>query len=583
MKGRSLLSALLIASLLIVLVLASGYKTAQAANKTGEGEAAAAFTPKVVQQTKFGKVKGYKDEVHNTLIWKGVPYGGPTSGAQRWKKPTDPKPWKGELNATKDGDVAIQAGPNGATGSESALNLDIYRPANHKQNLPVMVFIHGGNNQGGGSGEIAGNSLVNDIDAIFVSVNYRLGPLGFNPLPALHTGDPLEDSGNYALLDIAKSLDWVKENIGYFGGDAGNVTVSGFSAGGRDVMAMLASPIFKDKFDKAISFSGGMTIADKTDSAKVFAKAIAPLAVQDGKKKTEEEAYRWLLTPGSDVKKYLYSIPAEKLAGLMGNASIRMSVFPHLYNDGVVLPKEGFDTTVYNSVPLLMLTGEQEFSLFARSDRYFADSVSSGAINTHPDKVAEYNFVNRYGGQLYSLFNVEESARAMKPHYPADIYGVEIEFGSDPYVAGEAMAAYGSFHGVFMPLLNTASQNYKDLAGDGYSSAGAKQLSVIFQKYIGNFLKTGNPNGDDLVTWKAWTEENAAAGQSILKLDANRDRAIVYMSNKEFTYEDVLQAMDNDHTISAESKQALVSQVLNGRWFSQRLDEKYNNPSLWVE
>src|SRR5699024_12236744 len=101
-----------------------------------------------------------------------------------------------------------------------------------------------------------------------------------------------ENSGNYTLLDILKSLDWLANNIENFGGDSNNITVAGFSAGGRDVMAMLSSPIFEGKFQKAISFSGGLTFADESASQTVFAKAISTLVVEDGIKDSEEEADR---------------------------------------------------------------------------------------------------------------------------------------------------------------------------------------------------------------------------------------------------------------------------------------------------
>lgn len=121
-----------------------------------------------------------------------------------------------------------------------------------------------------------------EANAVYVSVQYRLGLLGFNNLPALANGNALNDSGNYGLIDQAYALEWIKKNIDKFGGDANNITVSGFSAGGRDVMAMLISPLFKDKFDKAISFSGGLTVADFAESQKIIAGKLAPLIVADG-------------------------------------------------------------------------------------------------------------------------------------------------------------------------------------------------------------------------------------------------------------------------------------------------------------
>lgn len=153
-------------------------------------------------------------------------------------------------------------------------------------------------------------------------------------------------------------MDWVRENIKEFGGDTKNITVSGFSAGGRDVMAMLISPVFKNKFDKAISFSGGLTVADADKSKKTIAQKLAPMVVKDGKQNNLINAENWLLSDnGKDkkaVRQYLQAMPAERLAPVMAGAVIRMSAFPHLYGDGEVLPVEGFATKHYYSVPLLM-------------------------------------------------------------------------------------------------------------------------------------------------------------------------------------------------------------------------------------
>ncbi|MCJ0588689.1 carboxylesterase family protein, partial [Enterococcus cecorum] len=144
-------------------------------------------------------MKGIKED--HTYIWYGIPYGADTSGENRWHAPKDPEKWVDTLDCTKPGEVALQSGSKGVTGSENALNLDVYRPDNSKDKLPVLVYIHGGNNQTGQAQEISGQSFVKSHDAIYVSVNYRLGVLGFNPLPALQKGTDEEKSGNYTLLD----------------------------------------------------------------------------------------------------------------------------------------------------------------------------------------------------------------------------------------------------------------------------------------------------------------------------------------------------------------------------------------------
>lgn len=141
---------------------------------------------------------------------------------------------------------------------------------------------------------------------------------------------------------MAKALDWVRDNIASFGGDPQNLTVLGFAAGGRDGMALLASPLFVGRFQKAISISGGMTCADENTSAETLAAALAPLAVQDGKALTEAAARRWLLTEDPAVRSWLCGVDAARLAPLMANAGFRMSVFPHLYADGITLPEGGY-------------------------------------------------------------------------------------------------------------------------------------------------------------------------------------------------------------------------------------------------
>lgn len=455
------------------------------------------------------------------------------------------------------------------TGSEDALNLDVVRPDSKKKQLPVIVYIHGGNNQTGAAQEIKGNSFVNDINAVYVSVNYRLGALGFNPLQALKTGSAEENSGNFSLLDIAAALDWVKANVATFGGDKDNITLAGFSAGGRDVMASLISPIFKGKFNKAISFSGGMTLSDETSSQETFAKAISPLVVQDGVKSNEAEAQTWLQSDSKEVKDYLYKLDAKRLASLMGNAGIRMSVFPHLYKDGTVIPKEGFDSKTYNDVPLMLFSGTDEFSLFAASDKYFADDFASGQLFKDQDKLAQFNYARKYGGQLYRLSNTIDSTRKMAEHYKSSIYVGQIAYGNNSQVTPDLAKSLGAFHGIFEPLLQTPS-NYKDYIGKAFETKGAQALSTDFKAYLKDFLANGNPNGKGLTKWQAWTSKG-----EVLSLDASKDKTQIKMTTDTNTAQDVIKQMEADTSLDQTSKLYLNQNVLNERWFSQPIDERY--------
>ncbi|ULQ49563.1 carboxylesterase family protein [Liquorilactobacillus nagelii] len=541
-------------------------------------KASANTTNNLIRQTQFGQIEG--ESKNSILDWKGVPYGGNVSGKNRWKSPTNPTKWTG-VKKTTASLTALQYNNGKVVGEENnALTLDIYRPDTTTKNLPVIVYVHGGNNQTGSSAEISGANFVKNHNAIFVSVNYRLGVLGFNPLSALKVGTRAEESGNYALLDLHKSLSWVKNNIANFGGNSKNITIAGFSAGGRDVMAMLISPLFKNQFNKAIVFSGGMTLSNETKSQKVFAKALAPLVVQDKIKKTQKAAQKWLLAKknAKQVRKYLYSIKPARLTKLMTNAQIRMANFPHLYQDGYVIPKNGFSTKNYNSVPVILFSGSREFSLFALTDNYFYKSFQNGTISTNKKTANKFNYVSKYGSQLYSRFNLEDSANKMLANgYKAAIYGMQMNFGNNAKVVGSKMGLLGAFHGVFVTLFDPDNTTYKPYVGDAYQSVGAKKLSTEFQNYIFNFINSGDGSSSkNSVTWAKYNSQHQT-----LRLSATKTNTIAVMKKKIYTDQTVFKELEKDKTISSSDKNYLIKHVLNGRWFSRGLDQKFNNMSYF--
>lgn len=507
----------------------------------------------------------------------GIPYAQSPVGKLRWQLPKKISNYGYRLNATRMGAVCPQFQNGQFVGQENCLNLNIYRPkANHL--LPVLVYIHGGNNQAGQAQEFNPVSLAKSLQSVIVMINYRLGVLGFNPMKAIKTDDPIQSSGNFGLLDQAAALDWVRAHIRQFGGKSDQVTVAGFSAGGRDVMAMLISPIFKGKFQHAIVFSGGMTTAGMSQSQRVFVNALAPLVVKDHKVDLSQ-AKSWLRQGGSEVRHYLQKMNVKRLAGLMRNAGIRMSAFPHLYLDGHVLPKAGFKTTHFNAVPVMMLSGENEFSIFALTDPYFSKAYHDGSLAKTPDLLQQYQFVFHYGGQLYSLFNVQLSAQRMYAHYLAPIYGTEVRYGKDPYVSGQKMVLLGSFHGVFMPLLDRT--RYQQFIGNAFQNPGAVDLSHKFRRYLYHFIRNGNPNGAGLVQWLRWTPQHNQQGKALLMLNANAHRALIYMSSKTYDQHDVMNAIKQDHHLRESVQHRLIHQVLNGRWFSALLDKTFHSPSLW--
>lgn len=524
-----------------------------------------------VVSTMFGDVKGTMIEDTEIMAWYHIPYGAEPVGELRWKAPSDPENWGEVMDCTEIGEQALQGSGEEAVGTTDCLNLDVYAPTENDGKLPVLVFFHGGNNQTGSTqGDLKGYALAERNSCIVVNVNYRLGLLGFNCLPVLQTEEGT--SGNYGFLDMARSLEWVRDNIESFGGDANNVTISGHSAGGRDVMAMLISPTFEGLFQKAIVSSGGMTVADVELSQKKIASFIAPLAVEDGKAATEEDAAAWLLTTSEDVKEYLYSISEERLMLAVGGASIRMSAFPHLFADGVTIPEEGFDTENYNDVPVLLTTGSDEFSMFNSGKVYEDGTIAEEELS------AARAFGQKYGSEMYGYFNAIESAQRMKKAgYDAPIYALKCDFGHDSSkMPGFALGAY---HGIIISFLEPTS-GLRSAFADSFGSEGGKQLTDMLNDYVKNFMdsKDGNPNGDNLTAW----EQYDSAKEQYMVLDATKDSATAQMEDVLISsYQQVFEEMDVDTTISESAKKAVIAHVMNGRWFSTELDAHYGNADLW--
>lgn len=359
------------------------------------------------------------------------------------------------------------------------------------------------------------------------------------------------------------------------GGNPDNITVSGFSSGGRDVMALLISPEAKGKFQKAISFSGGMTTSDPSWAIGIYAKAFAPLVVADGVKPNEKEAIAWLKKDTPEVAKYLNGLQAERIATAFGHAGIRMAAFPHLFTDGTVLPKDGFKTKKWNEVPLIMTTGTDEFSLYTRINPYFTPSVKDKTVFTDEKKYAEFTFSKKYGSEMYRLFNAEASAEQMLDRYKAPIYTMTIAYGNNPELVGpETAFLSGSVHGIWIPFVTGyATSTTASYPKGSFDNPGALDLTRKVQQYIGNFMWDGNPNGQGLPTWNQWT--STKTGPSNLVVNADGEKANIQMTDTRSSYDEVFKEMEADKTVDKKDKEAIIHNVLNGRWWSKPLDQHF--------
>ena len=229
-----------------------------------------------------GRIQGILDD--GIAVFRGIPYADPPIGELRWKAPQGPAPWHGvrkteyfgpcAMQSTIPGDVGTLIGLATHETSENCLYLNVWTPGVDSAKRPVLVWIHGGGNTAGSGSQprINGRHLANRGDVVVVSFNYRLGAFGFLHAPEIGA------SGNEALLDQIYALRWVRREIAQFGGDPSNITVFGQSAGGFDIVCLMAMQEAKGCFDRAVPMSGSLTEVRSSDEGADQTNALARAA-----------------------------------------------------------------------------------------------------------------------------------------------------------------------------------------------------------------------------------------------------------------------------------------------------------------
>ena len=301
-----------------------------------------------------GIVQGARDG--GLDIFKGIPFAASPVGALRWREPAPVVGWQGVRIATACGNACIQMpGASADTGgdpgplSEDCLYLNVWTPrADPSLRLPVMVWIHGGAlTLGAASVALYDGAPLATRGAVVVTINYRLGALGFFAHPALDA----ENRGraiNFGLLDQVAALKWVRQNIGAFGGDPNNVTSFGESAGGQSVLALFASPLARGLFNKGIAESAYGLPSHPRDKARTSGIAVATALGLNGADATLAE---------------LRAVPAEKFGSLKGQG---LSLAPSFVIGDAVLPKAILDVFKEGGeapVPLIIGSNSNEATI----------------------------------------------------------------------------------------------------------------------------------------------------------------------------------------------------------------------------
>ena len=342
-----------------------------------------------VVQIQQGVLTGRADA--EVASFKNIPYAASPAGARRWRPPGAAPKWRGARDASTYGPLCIQPAPNGDPGvgplpmSEDCLNLNVWRPVTATGPAPVMVWIHGGalNNGSGTAALYDGSHLARD-GVVVVTLNYRLGRLGFFDHPLLAAGRPAgEAAGNYGLMDVIAALKWVRGNIAAFGGDPANVTIFGESAGGAIVTRLMISPPARGLFDKAVIQSG------------LGREFQTPLNAKDmrGLPSARERGEAWALGAGLRTAADLRAAPAQVFltpSPVFANGDLTLI-------DGKIVPstiEAAFKAGRQAPVPMMIGSNSAEFWWMRPTDRN-----GYGMIDDDTTWLERASLVAAYGGQ----------------------------------------------------------------------------------------------------------------------------------------------------------------------------------------
>lgn len=448
-----------------------------------------------------GLVKG---TIENGLtVFKGIPFATPPVGDLRWRAPQPAENWEGVLEANKFAPGPVQGGNPPAGKSEDCLYLNVWTPAKSKKDrIPVLVWIYGGGFGAGSTSEpnYSGEKLA-EKGVVLVSIAYRVGQLGFLAHPELSKESPNNVSGNYGLLDMIAGLQWIQKNIAAFGGDPDKVTIFGESAGGIAVSMLCASPLAKGLFHGAISQSGGSFGPPRpTTFPGENLKRLAD-AERDG------EAY--LKSAGVTSIAELRKIEADKLPAGRG---LGMS-WPII--DGWVIPDDQYklyEAGKYNDTPILVGYNSDEGASFSREKspeefiagvkaRYgkFAEDLVKAyppGETSVPKTARDLSRDAAFGWHTWIWARLQSQTGKSKVYY--------YYFDQHPdYPADSPRAGFGSPHGQDVAYV------FKHLdASNPQLTETDHAISEAMATYWTNFAKYGDPNGEGVPEWPAFSDAN---------------------------------------------------------------------------
>ena len=470
--------------------------------------------------TVYGSVSGLDTESQNIKVFKGIPYAKPPVGDLRWRPPELPNSWQRTLPANEFGMPCWQSHSENAfvwsrgifERSEDCLYLNVWTDSASSSPKPVMVWFHGGSHTGGwGHGEVFDGTRLAELGVVIVTINYRLGPWGFLAHPLLAEESDQNSSGNYGLLDKISSLKWVKDNIENFGGDPQNVTIFGQSAGSMSVCTLMASPLSKGLFHKAIGQS---------------AACLNPF---DNDPKGFERGIDLIEQTKANTLKDLRALSNQQLINATAFSS-KWRNQSKITIDGWVLPEPPLQTFLNGKqaeVPLLVGSMANEGHLLFPVDENLTDNQLENYLNHEYGKQFSREFkhlyktdLNKspglakreintdhfmaYSMRLWAQFNYEKRQPTFlyfMQHIPP---AFQIYLAEEPDLdLPEGPRSAGAYHsGDLAFVFNNVGKIGLDWQKADYDLASA------ISRYWTNFAKSGDPNGSQLTNWPTYNTTN---------------------------------------------------------------------------
>ena len=455
-------------------------------------------------ETPAGKLRG--EAIGALNVFKGIPYALPPVGGLRWRPPVAMSPWTGVRDAAQFSAACMQPKPQPsiyadelAAVSEDCLSLNVWAKQGAR-NEPVLVWIHGGALTSGSSSErMYDGAKLAARGMVLVSINYRLGILGYLAHPQLSAESPQRISGNYGLLDQIEALRWVQRNIAAFGGDPANVTIAGESAGGLSVMYLMASPQARGLFARAIAQSAYMISMPELKRANF------------GEQAAEAIGSRVATALGSPHVTDLRSMDAAKLV----NATAQTGYFPLGTVDGHVLPQQlvevfdrgeqakvpilaGFNSGEIRSLRFLAPPAPKDAATYEAAIRKRYADLADDFLQLYPSNRPEDSVLATTRDALYGWTSERLVTKQTAQGQPSYLY-----FFDHGYPAADA-AGLHAFHASELPYVFGTADRTPALWPKVPESPQETELSDAMIGYWTSFATAGVPKAANQASWPAY-------------------------------------------------------------------------------